>query len=60
MQIKDEKYLDIVKDILKCEEFVDIEKIKHHDNNRLEHSLRVSYCSYKVAKKITFKLYRCS
>ena len=52
MQIKDEKYLDIVKDILKCEEFVYMGKIKHHDNNRLEHSLRVSYCAYKVAKKL--------
>ena len=50
--IKDKKYLKIVDDILKCEEFSKICEIKHHDSNRLEHSLRVSYFSYKIAKKL--------
>lgn len=50
--IKDKKYLIIVDDILNCEEFAKMREVKHHDSNRLQHSLRVSYYSYKLAKKL--------
>ena len=50
--IKDKNYLKIVDDILNCEDFNKMSEIKHHDSNRLEHSLRVSYFSYKIAKKL--------
>lgn len=47
---KDRKYLCIVNDILNHEEFSKTKNIVHHGMNRYDHSLRVSYYSYKVAK----------
>ncbi len=49
---KDAEYMDLVQDILDLEEFKQMKHIRHHDNNRLEHSLKVSYYSYKVAKAL--------
>src|SRR5574344_2841509 len=46
----DLEYNMIVSQILSDKEFNQLKDIKHHDNNRLKHSLRVSYCSYRVAK----------
>lgn len=51
-KINDDNYQEIIKDILEHEEFKKIEQVKHHDSNRLEHSLKVSYYSYKIAKKL--------
>ena len=34
------------------EDFKKIENIKHHNTNRLDHSLKVSYYSYKIAKSL--------
>ena len=48
--IKDEAYFRIVNPILENKDFNGIAEIKHHDSNRLNHSLKVSYYSYKVAK----------
>lgn len=48
--IDDENYLQIVENILSNKEFNKIENIKHHNTNRLDHSLKVSYNSYKIAK----------
>ena len=47
---RDEKYLLIIDDILKNDEFKKMENIKNHNTTRLNHSLKVSYFSYKVAK----------
>ena len=47
---KDEEYLFIIDNILKKEEFRKIENIKHHNTTRLDHSMKVSYYSYKIAK----------
>lgn len=47
---EDRKYLSIVNDILEHNEFQKLGDICHHGDNRLEHSIRVSYCSYKVCK----------
>lgn len=46
------EYINIVSDILDNDNFLTIEKCKHHGINRLEHSMRVSYYSYLVAKKM--------
>jgi uncharacterized protein len=48
--IIDEEYLQIVDNILNNKEFIQIENIKHHNTNRLDHSLKVSYNAYKVAR----------
>lgn len=50
--IKDDEYLKITKDILDNEEFQKMSDVKHHDSNRLNHSLKVSYYSYKVSKAL--------
>lgn len=50
--IEDKNYLSLVKDILENEEFNKMSEIKHHDSNRLQHSLKVSYYSYKISKKL--------
>ncbi len=46
------EYLTLVRDILNNENFSQIENIKHHNSNRLEHSLKVSYIAYKISKKL--------
>lgn len=52
MEIQDAKYLELVKNILSNEEFNKLKDIEHHGTTRFSHSLRVSYFSYQVAKKL--------
>lgn len=47
---KDDNYMNIVGNILDNEEFNQIKRIEHHGTTRFEHSVRVSYYSYKVSK----------
>lgn len=47
---EDRQYLTKVNDILKNKEFQRMENILHHEGNRLDHSIRVSYYSYLLAK----------
>lgn len=47
---KDKKYNSIVSHILNNEEFNQIRGIEHHGTTRYDHSLRVSYYSYKISK----------
>ena len=47
---KDLQYMSIVNNILNNEEFLKIKKIEHHGISRYDHSLKVSYYSYKIAK----------
>ena len=42
--------MSIVNNILNNEEFLKIKKIEHHGISRYDHSLKVSYYSYKIAK----------
>lgn len=53
----DNSYLNIVDDILYNNEFKRIDGSIHHGQSRLDHSLRVSYFSYKVCKamKLDYK-----
>ncbi len=55
--IKDDEYSYLVKDILNNKEFNELSTIAHHGETRLDHSLRVSYFSYKISKalKLDFK-----
>lgn len=52
MYVKDKEYMAMVADIFKNEKFGQTLYCKHHGLTRIEHSLRVSYYSYKVAKKL--------
>ena len=49
---KDQEYLLIINNIMENEEFKNMNNIKHHNTTRLEHSLKVSYYSYKIAKSL--------
>ena len=53
----DIEYLNLINNILNNEEFNKIKNIEHHGVTRFEHSLRVSYYSYKVSKilKLEYK-----
>lgn len=51
----DSEYNFIVYDILNSEEFDKIRYIEHHGITRFDHSVRVSYLSYKIAKNLKFK-----
>lgn len=51
---EDNNYLNKVNDILENKEFKKMENIIHHENNRLDHSIRVSYYSYLLAKIFRF------
>ncbi len=48
----DYEYINIVNDILNNKKFMQIDNERHHGLSRLDHSLRVSYYSYKIAKKL--------
>ncbi len=50
--IKNQEYLDIVDNILLNNDFNQMKKIKHHNSNRFDHSLKVSYYSYVIAKRL--------
>ena len=52
---EDSQYMNIVKDIMKNEDFMVLGNVKHHNITRLEHSLKVSYYSYKVCKLLHLK-----
>lgn len=52
MTINDKKYLKIVEDILENKEFNQLDTIEHHGMTRLDHSVRVSYYSYKISKML--------
>ena len=49
---KDRTYMYIVSDILENKEFTKIKNCRHHGLNRLDHSIRVSYYSYLVCKRL--------
>jgi len=46
----DTYYIKIVQDILDHKEFDKIKYIEHHGTTRFDHSMRVAYYSYKIAK----------
>lgn len=49
----DVEYINIVRDVLKNEEFKKRKNYRHHGNITVyEHSLKVSYVAYKIAKRI--------
>ena len=48
--LNDSEYVDIVRNILDNDNFKKIDGLVHHRTNRLTHSLRVSYFSYKISK----------
>lgn len=50
IKYQDDKYQRIVGDILENEEFNKIRYIEHHGTTRFEHSVRVSYFSYRFAR----------
>lgn len=47
---KDKEYKKIVKDIFRNPEFKKTYNIEHHGISRMEHSIKISYYSYKLAK----------
>ena len=49
---KDKDYKKIVKDIFRNVEFKKLFNIEHHGISRMEHSIKISYFSYKIAKKL--------
>jgi len=46
------EYDQIIDNILENKEFKKMKKIEHHGVSRLDHCLKVSYYSYKIAKKM--------
>lgn len=52
INITDKKYKNIVKPILRDNNFKKTYYIEHHGISRMDHSLKVSYYSYKIAKKL--------
>lgn len=48
----DKQYVKIVEPILDDDDFSKMKDIQHHNDTRLNHSLKVSYYSYKIAKAL--------
>ncbi len=55
--LNDREYNNIINSIKDNNKFLKIENCGHHGTNRLEHSFKVSYYSYKITKllKLDFK-----
>ncbi len=51
---KDTEYMRIIDSYLNNEKVQCLKNIPHHDSNRLNHCLKVSYLSYKICKKHNF------
>lgn len=49
------EFNSIITDIINNEEFQEMKKITHHGITRFNHSLRVSYYTYLVTKKLNLK-----
>lgn len=47
-----DKYGDIVKDIINDDKFRKLDDIKHHGGSRLDHVKKVSYYSFKISEKL--------
>lgn len=52
IDIDDNEYLNIVNDILGNKTFNKLKVQEHHGVSRFEHSLKVSYYSYKISKTL--------
>ena len=50
--LKDKEYKKIVKDIFRNVRFKKLFNIEHHGISRMEHSIKISYYSYRIAKKL--------
>lgn len=48
----DQEYLSIIDKIINNDKFKEMNTIKHHNTTRLNHMLKVSYYSYKIAKTL--------
>ena len=55
--IKDHKYKQIVSDIIDNNEYKKLANIKHHDETRMKHCIKVSYYSYWIAKILRLDYY---
>lgn len=49
---KDKEYKKIVKEIFRNVEFKKLYNIEHHGISRMEHSIKISYYSYRIAKTL--------
>lgn len=49
---EDIEYFNIVDDILDNDKFKKTSNCRHHGLSRMDHSIKVSYYSYKIAKKM--------
>ena len=59
--LSDDEFMDIVTPILENSEFYKRKKWQHHEHSSLyEHSLAVSYLTYKICKKKRVELQRWS
>ena len=55
--IKDEEYLYLINNIMENSEFKKMNNIKHHNTTRMDHSLKVSYYSYVIARSLRLDYY---
>ena len=50
--MNDMEYIELIDSYLNDEYVQSLKNIPHHDSNRLDHSLKVSYLAYKMCKKM--------
>ena len=48
----DYEYMNLIEDILENKKFSELKNCRHHGITRFDHSMRVSYYSYQIAKKL--------
>ena len=50
--LNDKDYMYLIDKYINNKKVMKLKDIPHHDSNRLNHSLKVSYYSYKICKKL--------
>ena len=50
--LADQEFEELIDTYMNDEIFKKLKYVPHHDSNRLDHSLKVAYTSYKLAKKL--------
>ena len=57
---ENKEYYQIIETYLNSDAVKKLDSIKHHNTTRLEHCQKVSYNSYKIAKKLGFDYESCA
>lgn len=60
VNFKDKEFQKITDDIINNKKFNELSNIKHHGISRKEHSVKIAYYSYKIARRLNWDYVSCA